>query len=92
MIENLLKYFDSFMSSNLTNIGSELFELLGFIICIIISDSLYIGGCDVRVIVLGNGNSNQSSNSGCLHFHIELIPLGKVCIQLWVNSRADWAL
>ena len=23
-------------------------------------------------------------------FHIALIPLGKVWIQLWVNSRADW--
>ena len=44
----------------------------------------------------GNGHGLTSSNPGqdWLHFHIALIPLGKVCIQLfslqlWVNSRTD---
>ena len=46
------------------------------------------------VIVVGNGHGDSSSNPGqeWLHFHIALIPLGKVWIQLfspqqWVNSR-----
>ena len=44
----------------------------------------------------GNGHGDTSSNPGreWLHFHIALIPSGKVLIQLfslqlWVNSRAD---
>ena len=49
--------------------------------------------------VVGNGHDQTSSNpeQGCLYFHIALIHLGKVWIQLislqlWVNSREDWAL
>ena len=52
--------------------------------------------CGVVVIVVGNGHGDTSSNPGpdWLLFHIALIPLGKVWIQLfflqlWVNSRAD---
>ena len=52
------------------------------------------GACGVMVIVAGNGHDDTSSNPGrdWLHFHIALIPLGKVWIQLfsfqlWVNSR-----
>ena len=39
----------------------------------------------VMVIVVGNGHGDMSSNPGWdwLHFHIELIPLGKVWIQLF---------
>ena len=51
------------------------------------------------VIVVGNGHGDTSSNPGrdWLHFHIALIPLGKVWIQLffhqlWVNCRTDWVL
>ena len=48
----------------------------------------------VMVIVAGIGHSNTSSNPGLIAFHIALILLGKVWIQLfslqlWVNSRAD---
>ena len=57
------------------------------------------GARGVMVIVVGNGHSNTSSNPGRdpIPFHIALIPLGKVWIQLfslqlWVNSRADWFL
>ena len=52
------------------------------------------GACGVMVIVAGIGHSDTSSNPGLIAFHIALIPLGKVWIQLfslqlWVNSRAD---
>ena len=53
------------------------------------------GARGVMVIVVGNGHSDTSSNPGRdIAFHITLIPLGKVWIQLfspqlWVNSRAD---
>ena len=57
------------------------------------------GARSVMVIAVGNGHGDMSSNPGWdwLHFHITLIPLGKVWIQLfslqlWVNSRADWFL
>ena len=57
------------------------------------------GSRGVMVIVVGNGHGDSSSNPGWewLHFHIALIPLGKVWIQLfslqlWVNSRTDWFL
>ena len=57
------------------------------------------GTFGVMVIMVGNGNNNQSSNPGpgFLVFHIVIIPLGKVCnpqfsVQLWVNGRADWTL
>ena len=45
------------------------------------------------VIVVGNGCSDPSSNSG----RVCISPLGKVCvqlffIQLWLNSRVDLAL
>ena len=46
------------------------------------------------VIVAGDGHSDTSSNPGLIAFHITLIPLEKVWIQLlslqlWVNSRTD---
>ena len=52
------------------------------------------GARGVMVIVAGIGHGNTSSNPGLIAFHIALIPLGKVWIQLfslqlWVNSRAD---
>ena len=52
------------------------------------------GACGVMVIVAGIGHGDTSSNPGLIAFHIALIPLGKVWIQLfslrlWVNSRAD---
>ena len=54
------------------------------------------GACGVMVIVVGNWHGDTSSNPGqwLISFHIALIPLGKVWIQLfslqlWVNSRAD---
>ena len=48
----------------------------------------------VMVIVAGIGQGGTSSNPGLTAFHIALISLGKVWIQLfflhlWVNSRAD---
>ena len=41
--------------------------------------------------VMGNGNGDSVSNPerSCLPFYIALILLGKLCIQLWLNSRAD---
>ena len=56
------------------------------------------GARGVMVIVVGNGHGDTSSNPGRdIAFHIALISLGKVWIQLfslqlWVNSRADWDL
>ena len=57
------------------------------------------GACGVMVIVVGNGRSELEFKSWTrlIAFHIALIPLGKVWIQLfslqlWVNSRADWVL
>ena len=52
------------------------------------------GARGVIVIVAGIGHGDTSSNPGLIAFHIALIPLGKVWIQLsslqiWVNSRAD---
>ena len=52
------------------------------------------GARGVMVIVAGIGHGDTSSNPGLIAFHIALIPLGKVWIQLfslqqWVNSRAD---
>ena len=51
------------------------------------------------VTIIGNWHGDLSSNPqlGCFYFHIVEIPLGKVGIklfslQLWVNSRGDWAL
>ena len=60
-------------------------------------DDWLLGGArGVIVIAVGNEHGDTSSNPGrdWLHFHIALIPLGKVWIQLfslqlWVNSRAD---
>ena len=51
------------------------------------------GARGVMVIVSGIGHGDTSSNPGLIAFHIALIPLGKVWIQLfslqlWVNSRA----
>ena len=58
-----------------------------------------VGARGVMVIIVGNGHGKTSSKSWTrlLAFHIVLIPLGKVWIQLfslqlWVNSRADWFL
>ena len=47
----------------------------------------------VMVIVAGIGHGDTSSNPGLIAFHIALILLGKVWIQLfslqlWVNSEA----
>ena len=57
------------------------------------------GARGIMVIVVGNGHGDTSSNpeQEWLHFHIALIPLGKVWIQLfsfqvWVNSLTDWVL
>ena len=58
---------------------------------------LQLGGASgVVVIAVGNEHGDTSSNPGryWLTFHIALIPLGKVWIQLfslqlWVNSRTD---
>ena len=49
------------------------------------------------VIVAGIGHGDTSSNPGLIAFHIALITLRKVLIQLfsiqlWVNSRADYVL
>ena len=55
----------------------------------------FLGGArSVMVIVAGIGHGDTSSNPGLIAFHIVLIPLGKIWIQLlslqlWVNSRAD---
>ena len=54
---------------------------------------MYKGARGVMVIVAGIGHGDTSSNPRN-PFHIALIPLGKVWIQLfslqlWVNSRAD---
>ena len=53
----------------------------------------------VMIIVVGNGHGDTSSNTWTkpIAFHIALIPLGKVWIQLfslqlWVNSRTGWVL
>ena len=40
----------------------------------------------LTVIIVGNGHGDQSSNP------IAQIPLGKVFILLWINSRTDCAL
>ena len=50
--------------------------------------------CSVMVIVAGIGHGDTSSNPGLIAFHIALVPLGKLWIQLfspqlWVNSGAD---
>ena len=52
------------------------------------------GASGVMVIVSGIGHGDTSSNPRLIAFHIALISLGKVWIQLfslqlWVNSRAD---
>ena len=52
------------------------------------------GARGVMVIVAGIGHGDTSSNPGLIAFHIALIPLGKVWVQLfslqlWVDSRAD---
>ena len=53
------------------------------------------GARSVMVIVIWNGHGATSSNPGeDIAFHIALIPLGKLWIQLfslqlWVNCRAD---
>ena len=52
------------------------------------------GARGVMVIVVGIGHGDTSSNPGLIAFHIALIPLGKLRIQLfslqlWVSSRAD---
>ena len=54
------------------------------------------GAHGVIVIAVGNGHEFKS-RVRLIAFHIALIPLGKVWIQLfslqlWVNSRADWVL
>ena len=56
----------------------------------------YEGARGVMVIVVENGHGDKSWTR-LIAFHIALIPLGKVWIQLfslqlWVNSRADCVL
>ena len=58
-----------------------------------------VGARGVMVIIVGNGHGDTSSKTWTrlVAFHIALIPLGKVWIQLfslqlWVNSRTDWFL
>ena len=43
------------------------------------------GAHGIMVTVVGNGHNDPSSNpgQGSLHFHIALIPLGKVYIQIF---------
>ena len=55
---------------------------------------IIVTGRGVMVIVAGIGHGDTSSNPGLIVFHIALIPLEKVWIQLfslqlWVNSRTD---
>ena len=57
------------------------------------------GARGVMVIVVWNGHGDTSSNPGrdWLHFHIALIPLGKVWIQLfslqlWVGQTRFFSL
>ena len=55
---------------------------------------LSAGARGVMFIIAGIGHGDTTSNPGLIAFHIALIPLGKVWIQLfslqlWVNSRAD---
>ena len=55
---------------------------------------MFGGASGVMAIVAGIEHGDTSSNHGLIAFHIALIPLGKVWIQLfslqlWVNSRAD---
>ena len=61
--------------------------------------SVYGGARGVMVIVVGNGTWRPEfmSWTRLIAFHIALIPLGKVWIQLfslqlWLNSRTDWVL
>ena len=59
------------------------------IIIIILGDA-----SGVMVIIAGIGHGNTSSNPGLNAFHMALVPLGKVWIQLfslqlWLNSWAD---
>ena len=68
-------------------------------VCVCVWVCVYNGGIrDVMVTVVENGHCDPSSNTrwGCFHFHITLIPSGKVWIQLfslqiWVSSRTDCA-
>ena len=56
---------------------------------------IFGGARCVMVIVVGNGHDDKfKSWTRLIAFHIALIPLGKVrvqlfSLQLWVNSRAD---
>ena len=55
----------------------------------------FFKGAYVRVIIVGNGDSNPSSNPRWddLDFTLcYLLPLGKVWVQLWVNSWLDSSL
>ena len=59
-----------------------------------ISEQFEGGARGVMVILAGIGHGDTSSYPGLIAFHIALIPLGKVWIQLfslqlWVNSSAD---
>ena len=55
--------------------------------CVQISSGVWLGGGarGVMVIVVGNGHGDTSSNPGRdnITFHIALIPLGKLWIQLF---------
>ena len=95
------------MKPSICQVGDLLSDALKY--CIILHDISYlydltyifaynadnVGGTrGVMVMVAGIGHGDTSSNPGLIAFHIALIPLGKVWIQLfsfqlWVNSRAD---
>ena len=69
-----------------------------YYLCLMVGTAInWTGARGVMVIVAGIGHGDTSSNPGLIAFHIALIPLGKVRIQLfslqlWVNSRADLVL
>ena len=61
---------------------------------ILLAYGLKVGVRGVMVIVVEIGHDDTSSDTRLIAFHIALIPLGKVWIQLfslqlWVNSRTD---
>ena len=58
---------------------------------------IYMGGARGVMVITGIGHGDTSSNPGLIAFHIALIPLGKVWIQLfslqlWVNRLLVWQL
>ena len=62
-----------------------LYDINGYSGSITVINTENGGARGVMVIVIGNGHSDTSSNPrrDWLHFHIALIPLGKVWIQFF---------